>query len=201
MKKLITLILTATLLSASSTYAAGTVEDANKAYNSGNYAEAIKILIPLSLNGDADAQFDLGDLYFNGKGVKKDDAEAARLFKLAAAQGHARAQFYLGDMYSAGRGVLQDYVEAAKWYKLAAAQGDADAQVSFGDMYADGIGVIKSLVKAHMWYNLAETNIDSGFFRNKAGLRDALAKQMTQQQIVQAQKLARECLARKYNGC
>jgi hypothetical protein len=34
-----------------------------------------------------------------------------------------------------------------------------------------------------------------------ATFRDILTKRMTQQQIAEAQKLARECLAKKYEGC
>ncbi len=202
MKKLITVLLTAMLLIASSAYAAGTLEDADKAYRNGNEAEYIKILKPLALNGNAQAQFELGDAIGCGAyGLVKDSVEAARLFRLAAEKGHTKAQFYLGDIYKEGRGVVQDFAEAAKWYKLAAAQGHADAQVSLADMYKNGQGVIKNLVKAHMWYNLAEANIDDGFWRRKEGRRDELAEEMTQQQIAEAQKLARECLARKYKGC
>ena len=201
MKKLITVLLTAMLLVASSAYATSTLEDAEKAYLSGNDVERIKILKELALKGNAQAQFDLGDSYLNWSGVNKDDVEAARLFRLAAEKGHVRAQFKLGFMYDKGDGILQNYAEAVKWYKLAAAQGDTDAQVSLGYMYADGHGVTKDLIKAHMWYNLAEANIDDGFWRRKEGRRDELAEEMTQQQIAQAQKLARECLARKYKGC
>jgi len=33
------------------------------------------------------------------------------------------------------------------------------------------------------------------------GLRDAVAKRMTSAQIAEAQKLARECVHKKYKGC
>jgi hypothetical protein len=41
--------------------------------------------------GDADAQFSLGWMYANGRGVPRDDEIAAGLFTLAAAQGHPHA--------------------------------------------------------------------------------------------------------------
>ena len=41
--------------------------------------------------GDAEAQFDRGQMYFEGEGVPKDFAEAARSFRLAAAQSHTQA--------------------------------------------------------------------------------------------------------------
>jgi TPR repeat protein len=46
----------------------------------------------LAEEGDAKAQFTLGTLYSNGKGVPQDDAEAARWFRMAAEQGNEKAQ-------------------------------------------------------------------------------------------------------------
>ena len=46
--------------------------------------------------GDAEAQFNLGVMYANGRGVPQDDSEAVRWYRLAADQGHAGAQFNLG---------------------------------------------------------------------------------------------------------
>lgn len=42
--------------------------------------------------GDAEAQFNLGWMYANGRGVERSDELAAYFFKLAAEQGHAPAQ-------------------------------------------------------------------------------------------------------------
>ena len=75
--------------------------------------------------GNADAQFNLGWMYYEGEGVPKDDAEAARWFLKSAEQGIATAQFNLGEMYKEGIGVPQDDAEAAKWYRKAAEQGDS----------------------------------------------------------------------------
>lgn len=43
-------------------------------------------------NGDAEAQFSLGWMYANGRGVQRSDEMAAYFFKLAAEKGHAQAQ-------------------------------------------------------------------------------------------------------------
>ena len=50
---------------------------------------------------------------------------------------------------------------------------------------------------AHMWYNLAAAQGN----KNAVKYRDLVAHKMTQQQIAEAQKLARECLASKYKNC
>ena len=114
-----------------------------------------------------------------------------------AEQGDADAQFYLGGLYVNGSGVLQDYKEAMKWWKLSAQQRHAQAQNGLGWMYARGRGVPQDYVRAHMWLNLAASNGAEYAPRN----RDNIAKEMTSAQIVEAQDLARECVAKDYKGC
>ena len=78
--------------------------------------------------GDAEAQVDLGVMYFVGDGVPQDYAEAVRWYRLAADQGHARAQFKLGFMYATGDGVPQDGVQAHMWFNLAASRLTGEAR-------------------------------------------------------------------------
>ncbi len=49
-----------------------------------------------------------------------------------------------------------------------------------------------------MWYNIAAS---SGNSENASKNRDLLAKEMNSNQIETAQKLARECVRKKYKGC
>ena len=114
-----------------------------------------------------------------------------------AKQGDIRAQFNLGKIYFKGWGVPQDYKTAGKWYRLAAERGDARAQTQLSAMYAGGRGVIKDYVYAHMWGNIALSNGNKGGGKG----RDIVAKGMTTSQIETAQKLARECVRKKYKGC
>ena len=72
-------------------------------------------------------QFDLGALYWQGRGVPQDFAEAARWFQLAAKQGYAKAQAALGDLYLVGWGVPRDNRAAQIWFRKAAEQGVARA--------------------------------------------------------------------------
>jgi TPR repeat protein len=46
--------------------------------------------------GYAGAQYDLGFMYVNGKGVLKDDKQAVYWYQKAADQGYAEAQSILG---------------------------------------------------------------------------------------------------------
>jgi len=97
------------------------------AYNQGDYATAVKEWRPLAEQGDANAQFNLGQMHRKGQGVPQDYGAAARWYRLAAEQGIDDAQFTLGVMYQDGLGVLQDYVQAHMWYNLAAARNQEDA--------------------------------------------------------------------------
>ena len=105
--------------------------------------------------GDAKGQFDLASMYFYGKGVPQDYAEAARWCRKAAEESDPLAEFVIGSMYYDGHGVPQDYTEAALWYRKAAEQGDAAAQFDLGSMYRDGKGVQQDYSEAIGWYRKA----------------------------------------------
>jgi GAF domain-containing protein len=79
----------------------------------------------LAVNGDPDAQFDIGARYATGEDVKQDYSEAIRWFTQAAEQGHVIAQATLGAYYWAGRGVPQDLSKAYFWSAIAEAGGDS----------------------------------------------------------------------------
>jgi len=105
--------------------------------------------------GDANAQLNMGGLYFKGQDVAQDYAEAAKWFLLAAQQGQAQAQFNLGMMYATGQGVTQNHDESVQWYRRAAVQGLAVAQLNLGVAYATGQGVLQDEVEAVKWLRLA----------------------------------------------
>ena len=126
-----------------------------------------------------------------------DFATALKEWKPLAEAGDASSQYNLGYMYTMGEGVLKDYKEAVKWYRLAAEQGFPKAQSFVGLMYEYGNGVLQSNVMAHMWYNIASANGHS-----KAGEdRDERAGLMTQEDISNAQAMARECINSGYKKC
>ncbi len=84
-----------------------------------DYASAIHELRPLAEQGNAKAQYMIGDMYSRGLGVPQDYAKALHWHRKAAEKGYARAQFALGTMYGLGRGVTQDYLQAHVWFNIA----------------------------------------------------------------------------------
>ena len=105
--------------------------------------------------GDAEAQYDLGVMYDNGRGVPQDDAEAVRWYRLAADQGEALAQKDLGIMCGNGRGVPQDDVQAHMWFNLAASRLTSEAReravqgrdVAEGRMTPEGLNEAERLAR------------------------------------------------------
>jgi TPR repeat protein len=173
---------------------AGPFEDATAAYQRGDFAMALELTRPLAEQGDVRAQFNLATIYYNGRGVKQDHAEAAKWFREAAEQGDIQAQRYLGFMYANGQGVARDDREAVKWYGLAAEQGDADAQVNLGVMYSAARGTSQNYVLAHKWFSLAaERYPASDRQKRQQAMRNTelLESKMTPEQLAEARRLAR----------
>ena len=140
--------------------------------------------------GDALAQYNLGVMFNEGKGVIQDDAEALRWQRMSAEQGYVNAQFNLGLMFSRGVGVIRDDTEAAHWFRLAAEQGHALAQRILGVMYYEGKGVPeKNIVQAYAWLTLAAAAQAEG---GAVKFRDGISDVMTAAQIAEAEALALE---------
>jgi TPR repeat protein len=106
-------------------------------------------------HGDVTAEYKLAYMYYDGRGVPQDYAEASRWCRKAAEQGYAKAQFGLGDLYLHGKGAPQDFAEAARWTKRAADQGYPMAQDGLGYLYYNGVGVSQNYTEAFHWFSEA----------------------------------------------
>ncbi|MDP2331502.1 MAG: tetratricopeptide repeat protein [Reyranella sp.] len=119
MRPLITLCLLVALAVAQPAIAAP-IDDANAAYQRGDYAGAEEILLPIAEGGNAYAQYRLGLVYAEATGEMRSPEEAAKWFESAALQGQPHAQYKLGILYVNGRGVSKDFVQAYMWLSLSA---------------------------------------------------------------------------------
>jgi TPR repeat protein len=169
-------------------------DDPYAAYQKGKYATALQLVRPLADEGDARAESLLGLLYYRGRGVPQDYTAAVTWFRRAAGRGDATAQLYLGIMYSEGQGVPQDHAEAAKWYLRAADQDEPLAQYNLGLLYSGDEVTERDNVRAYMWLNLAAAHFPASDSRRVTAVaqRELLSNRMTQDQIAEAQRLARE---------
>lgn len=105
-----------------------------------------------ALQGDSDAEQTLGGMYYYGRGVSQDYAQALQWYRKAADQGNPKAQYGLGYMYDTGKGVAQDSSVALHWFEQAVAQGDKQAECALASMYFNGRGVSQDRAKAAVLY-------------------------------------------------
>jgi TPR repeat protein len=157
-----------------------------------DYAEALKWYKMAALKGHAEAEYNLGVAYAQGRGTQQDQREALRWYRQSAERGYVPAQMMLAKMHYEGQGVAVNHAEAARWYRQASYQGFSIAQYMLGTMYATGQGVGKDLVQAHMWLTLSAQQGNEPTRQNTLRIRDRLAEQMTPEQIVEAERLARD---------
>lgn len=161
------------------------------AWARGDFAVAVKEWEGPATRGDADAQFNLGQAYKWGKGVKQDLRKAELYFGKAAAQGHIEASDNYGLLlFDRGeRGQALPYVKAA------AGRGDPRAQYLLAIMNFNGDMVSRDWVRAYALMTLAQ---QAGLPQAKAGLEqmDSHIPLIQRQQAVGlAQQLASEAEA------
>ncbi len=133
------------------------------------------------------ANFRIGDMYADGKGVPKDTSEADKWYQRGVAlattgarAGWVTAEVYLANAYLQSKGVPLDYDEAMHWMKDAAEHGNRQAQVDLGAMYRDGQGTHQDYGEAMYWYRkaadqgsaVAEWMIGRLYFDGKGVTRD-----------------------------
>lgn len=150
---------------------AGPIQDATAAQLSSKPVAAVRIFTPLANAGNVDAQIGLASIY--------DDDVTIRQVQ--------------------GDEVPVDIAMAVFWYRRAAEQGNATAQLNLGQYSMIGKGTPQDFVEAHKWFNLAAASVDTSLSRAVAEARrqrDILAKQMTKDQVAEAQRLAREWKAK-----
>ncbi len=111
--------------------------------------------------GSAKDQYALAQMYYHGKGVMQDYAEALRWNRKAADQGEPRAQYAIGYMYHHGQGVTEDHVESILWCRKAADQGYAKAQYVMGNHFYDGQDAPQDFAEAARWFRQAADQNDA----------------------------------------
>lgn len=140
-----TLLLGLLSMAFTSTIAHADVKDGVDAWSRGDYDTAVSEWRPEALNGNADAQFNLGQAYKLGRGVEANLDTALDWYKKAADQGHLQA----GDSY----GHLLHYqgrvTDAIPFLEKSAARGEPRSQYLFATELFNGNNVNKDWVRAY----------------------------------------------------
>ncbi|MGB5338057.1 MAG: tetratricopeptide repeat protein [Gammaproteobacteria bacterium] len=131
--------------------------------------------------GNSNAQYEVGAMYQNGRGVQASRDKAIEWYEKAAAQNNSKAvsrlklmqasrerfkkeldqagkgsiesQYNLGNMFTRGIGIDTNLKEAREWYRKAADTGHEKAEYQLGLIYYEGRGVSKNAVTAYQWFN------------------------------------------------
>ncbi len=161
------------------------------AWAQGDYPAAIKEWEGPASRGDADAQFNLGQAYKWGKGVKQDLKKSELYFGKAAAQGHIEASDNYGLLlFDRGERMM-----ALPYVKAAAGRGDPRAQYLLSIMHFNGDLVDKDWVRAYALMSLAQ---QAGLPQATQGLQQMdghIPLAQRQQAVGLAQQLASEAEA------
>lgn len=99
-------------------------------------------------SGDAEALYQLGVCYAQGKGVEQNYQMAGKMWLQAARQKHALSQMSLGILFEDGLDVTQNYAKAVQCYQIASQQNLPEAKVRLAKMYYKGLGVEQDTQKA-----------------------------------------------------
>lgn len=115
------------------------------AWQQGDYDKAVAVWRPLAQAGDPDAQFNMGQAYKLGRGVRADMATAIDWYRKATAQGHVRAEDNLGLlMFQQG-----DRAGALPYLQRSATRGEPRAQYIVGTALFNGDLTSKNWPRAY----------------------------------------------------
>src|SRR5262245_41144783 len=132
-------------------------------------AQGARMMRELAEGGDRDAQYFLGQVFYDPAWGQQNYREAFQWFQKAAEQGHVEAQHFIGIMYSRGSHVAADQEMAVRWYRKAAEGGSPSAMFDLAYRYETGRGVERDLKLAARWYERA---VASGFEAAAGNLRN-----------------------------
>lgn len=136
--------------------APGDVRAGIDAWAAQNYEQAVQIWRPLADRGDADAQYNLAQAYFLGRGVPQNMVLAEQWYERAARQGHPEATANYGLLlFQNGR-----RQEAIPYITRAADAGDPRAQYVLGTALFNGDVVTRDAPRAYaLMSRAAEQNL------------------------------------------
>lgn len=155
------------------------------AWARGDYDAAIKEWRQPAVEGDIDAQFNMGQAYKFGRGVPMDLNIASDWFRKAAEKGHLQAADNYG-LILFQNGQRQ---EALPWLESSAARGESRAQYIMGTAYFNGDLVTKDWVRAYALMTRASSSGLPQASKNLAAMDRYLTPGQRQEGIVLAGKL------------
>jgi TPR repeat protein len=141
------------------------LDNALELKKNGSHEEAFSSFQLLAAKNNRRAQFELGEMYFNGEFVPQDYVIAMDFYSAAANVEDAKDSYQdafnkIGYLYEKGLGTAPNARQAAWHYRQGALRGNDEACCNLAYLYEHGIGVHTSNAAAVFWYSRA--GIDFG---------------------------------------
>lgn len=108
-----------------------------------------------ALAGDPAAAYEIGNRWFEGRGVVASTAEAKQWFEFAYAEGSIPAAYRIGNIYEKGFGTPKNLDDARRYYTIAAEAGNAKAMHNLAVLAAEGSGGKPDYYVASRWFRMA----------------------------------------------
>ncbi len=155
------------------------------AWGRGAFETAIALWRPLALKGDADAQFNMGQAYRWGRGVKSDINVALDWYQRAARQGHLQAADNVGHILH-----FQNRIpEAMTYLNTSAMRGEPRAQYLYATELFNGVHIKKDWVRAYAFMTRASSSGLAHASRSLAQMDKYIPLEQRQQATVMAGRL------------
>jgi TPR repeat protein len=149
------------------------------AYQQQDYQAAFTAWNRAAQQGDADAEYNLGQLYRLGQGVQTSYLTAQSHYIKAAEKNHPLAELQLGTMFYSGKLGPDHEQDAFYWLEQAAENNNAQAQWMVGIMSYNGQGTSQNTISAYSWLTLASEQQHTQAMLDQAKLKKGLtAKQL-----------------------
>lgn len=135
------------------------MDEANKALSEKNVEKAIHFYELSAREGEDEANFALGKIYYLKKYQKTDLLKAFEYFQKAADYEHVKAKYNLAILYSQKNFQKHSYSKAYELFLGLAKQGYPNAQYMVGIYLMNGFGVEKD-------YSLSKNWFEEAYFKN-----------------------------------
>jgi TPR repeat protein len=170
--------------------ASADVKEGVDAWSNGDFGGAVKEWREPAKKGDPDAQFNMGQAYKLGRGVKQDLNLAADWYQRAAKQGHLQAADSLGHLYHY-QGKVK---EALPYLETSSARGEPRAQYLLATELFNGVNAPKDWVRAYALMTRASSSGLSPASRSLAEMDKHIPLEQRQQGVVLAGEIEKSSM-------
>ena len=131
------------------------LESGIAAFETKNFAHAIKLLSPIASEGNVEAMYRMAIMLQNGLGCQASTEKAFTYMESAAIKGYPLAQHAYGFMFFEGECTEKDIDKSIEWFTKAANQGLMGSATTLAMIYEECKLVPQDLEKSQYWYKKA----------------------------------------------